>query len=94
MEEKLNENRLIYSDKAKDDLIYWKKTGNVAVLKRIRKLLENILETPFTGIGKPEGLKYDFSGCWSRRINAIDRLVYEPLDNGNIRVHSMKGHYY
>ncbi|HAT80203.1 MAG TPA: Txe/YoeB family addiction module toxin, partial [Flavobacterium sp.] len=53
------EERLKYSDKAKEDLQYWKKTNNVANLKRIRKLLESILETPFTGIGKPEPLKYD-----------------------------------
>jgi toxin YoeB len=71
------EERLKYSDKANEDLQYWKKTNNVANLKRIRKLLESILETPFTGIGKPEPLKYDMAGSWSRRINNVDRLVYE-----------------
>ena len=63
---------------------YWKRTNNVAVLKRIRKLLESILETPFAGIGKPEGLKYDLSGSWSRRINIVDRLIYELQDDNTI----------
>lgn len=87
------EERLKYSDKAKEDLLYWKKTNNVAVLKRIRKLLESILETPFAGIGKPEPLKYDLNGFWSRRINITDRLVYEIQENKIIHIHSMKGHY-
>jgi toxin YoeB len=87
------EERLKYSDKANEDLQYWKKTNNVANLKRIRKLLESILETPFTGIGKPEPLKYDMAGSWSRRINNVDRLVYELQDNNDVYIYSMKGHY-
>jgi toxin YoeB len=87
------EERLKYSDKANEDLQYWKKTNNVANLKRIRKLLESILETPFTGIGKPEPLKYDMAGSWSRRINNVDRLVYELQNNNNVYIYSMKGHY-
>jgi toxin YoeB len=87
------EERLKYSQKAQEDLQYWKKTNNIAVLKRIRKLLEIILETPFTGIGKPEPLKYDMAGSWSRRINNVDRLVYELKDNNDIYIYSMKGHY-
>lgn len=80
------EERLKYSDKAKEDLHYWKKTNNVANLKRIRKLLESVLETPFTGIGKPEPLKYDMVGSWSRRINTVDRLVYDLQDNNDIYI--------
>jgi len=57
------EERLKYSDKATEDLLYWKKTNNIQVLKRIRKLLESILENPFDGIGKPEPLKYEFADC-------------------------------
>jgi toxin YoeB len=87
------EERLKYSDKAKQDLLYWKKTNNVAVLKRIRKLLESILETPCSGIGKPEPLKYDFSGSWSRRINITDRLIYELQENNILHIYSMRGHY-
>lgn len=63
------EERLKYSEKAKEDIFYWKKSSNNAILKRIRKLLESILETPFEGIGKPEPLKHNLSGKWYRRIN-------------------------
>lgn len=87
------EERLKFSDKAKEDLQYWKKTNNAANLKRIRKLLESILETPFTGIGKPEPLKYDMAGSWSRRINTVDRLVYELQESNDVYIFSMKGHY-
>ena len=48
---------------AKRDLATWKKSGNVKALKRIRQLLASIIETPFEGIGKPEPLKYQMSGC-------------------------------
>jgi toxin YoeB len=69
-----------------------KKVNNVIVLKRIRKLIEVIIKTPFEGIGKPEPLKHNLSGCWSRRINQEHRLVYEVTE-GLITVLSMKGHY-
>jgi len=48
--------------RAQEDLEYWSGTGNALVLKKIRTLLENILETPFSGIGKPELLKHELSG--------------------------------
>lgn len=77
------EDRIKYSDRAKEDLFYWKKINHVSNLKRIRKLLESILVNPYTGIGKPEALKYNLSGVWSRRINQIDRLVYEINESSN-----------
>jgi toxin YoeB len=54
--------------------------------------LENILETPFSGIGKPEALKHELSGKWSRRITQSDRLIYEIAGN-KIYVFSLRGHY-
>jgi toxin YoeB len=81
-----------YTLQAKEDLAYWKKVNNLVVLKRIRKLLEVIRETPFEGIGKSEPLRYNLSGCWSRRINQEHRLVYEVGEN-LITVLSMRGHY-
>jgi toxin YoeB len=54
--------------KAEEDLAYWKQTGNKRIMKRITTLLADILEHPFTGIGKPEPLKGDLQGLWSRRI--------------------------
>ena len=76
-----------------DDLEYWTKTGNKLVLKKIRVLLENIIETPYSGFGKPELLKHELSGKWSRRITQSDRLVYQVIGN-TIYVYSLKGHYY
>lgn len=77
---------------ALEDLNYFKKSGNQPVLKKLRSLLESIQESPFTGIGKPEALKYDQSGNWSRRINQEHRLIYEVQDKV-ILVHSLRGHY-
>jgi toxin YoeB len=54
--------------KAKEDVDSWKKSGDKIILKRIRSLLESLTETPFKGIGKPEQLKYEWKGYWSRRI--------------------------
>jgi toxin YoeB len=81
-----------FTYQAKDDLEFWKKSNNVSVLKKIRKLLEDIARTPYSGIGKPEALKYSLSGCWSRRINKEHRIIYEVI-NDKIVVYSLKGHY-
>ncbi len=81
-----------YTLKAQNDLAYWKKINNIIILKRIRKLIESILETPFEGIGKPEPLKHQLAGAWSRRIDSEHRLVYE-VEKEDITVLSMKGHY-
>ncbi len=81
-----------YTLQATEDLDFWKKSNNIAVLKKIRKLIESILQSPYEGIGKPEALKYNLTGCWSRRINQEHRLIYEVFDE-KIIVHSLKGHY-
>ena len=78
--------------RAAEDLEYWKKTGNNPVLKKIRILLENIIETPFSGIGKPELLKHDLSGKWSRRITQSDRIIYQVVGD-TVYIFSLKGHY-
>ncbi|NBA87772.1 Txe/YoeB family addiction module toxin [Emticicia sp. CRIBPO] len=78
--------------KAEVDLDYWKRTKNEKILKRIRELLSSILESPYKGIGKPEPLKYQLSGKWSRRIDSEHRLIYE-ISNNLIIIHSLKGHY-
>jgi len=77
---------------AKDDLAYWSKTGNKAILKKIAKLVKAITQEPFEGIGKPEPLKHQLSGCWSRRISQEHRIVYEVFED-RIVIHSLKGHY-
>lgn len=81
-----------FTIQAEQDLNYWKRTNNNSVLKKIRALLVNIIESPFLGIGKPEALKHELSGKWSRRITQSDRLIYE-VDGNKIYVFSLKGHY-
>jgi toxin YoeB len=81
-----------YTLQASEDVAFWKKSNNVAVLKRIRKLIDSISQTPFEGIGKPEPLKYGLTGCWSRRINQEHRLVYE-VRSDIIIILSLKDHY-
>ncbi|MCF2491222.1 Txe/YoeB family addiction module toxin [Dyadobacter sp. CY347] len=66
-----------FTQKAESQLEYWRMSGNVAILKKIKNLVTSILETPFNGIGKPEPLKHELSGYWSRRITDEHRLVYE-----------------
>ena len=76
------------------DRDYWLKSHNTKIMKRISKLLEDILAHPFTGIGKPEPLKGNLSGKWSRRITDEHRLVYSVSDQMiYVYVFSMRYHY-
>ncbi len=77
---------------ADDDLAFWVKSGNKPILKKISELIRSIQESPFHGLGKPEGLKHNLSGLWSRRINQEHRLIYE-MEGEKILIHSLKGHY-
>jgi toxin YoeB len=81
-----------YTYEAEADIIYWKKSGNIAIQRKITKLLEAILVSPTTGIGKPEQLKHQLSGCWSRRINDEHRIVYKIFDD-RIDIISLRLHY-
>ena len=60
---------VIFYDEALADIQYWKKSGNKAIQKKIQALIEDILAHNFTGLGKPEMLKHELKGKWSRRIN-------------------------
>jgi toxin YoeB len=80
------------SIKAKEDIVYWQNTGNKTILKKIEKLTDAILLNPFIGIGKPEPLKYNLSGKWSRRIDKPNRYIYTATAD-TIYVYSLKGHY-
>jgi len=82
-----------YTKKALKDLSYWKKKGDQVIQKKITKLVTAIEKDPFTGIGKPEALKYDLSGFWSRRINKEHRIVYKFYEERGVEIHSLKGHY-
>ena len=70
-----------FSSTAKKDIEFWKKSGNKSVQKIIDSILSSIIATPENGIGKPEQLKYNFTGLWSRRIDKEHRIVYEIKDN-------------
>ena len=87
---------IIYSEKAQKDREFWKKSGNVAIMKKISALIEDIQLHPFEGIGKPEQLKHQLSGKWSRRINQEHRIIYQVIDENTIEILniiSLKGHY-
>ena len=83
---------IIYTEKAIDDIIYWKKKRNDKIQIRISELVDSIEIDPFKGIGKPEPLKYQLSGKWSRRIDKANRIIYEVTEE-LIIIHSLKGHY-
>ncbi len=72
--------QVIYSARAEEDKKYWE-TFNPKLLKRIDLLLVDIKLHPYTGIGKPERLRFEKSGYWSRRIDSEHRLVYKVSDN-------------
>ena len=78
---------------AEEDLVYWRQTDPQTVV-RIKRLLKDISEHPYSGIGKPEPLKWSLSGKWSRRNNRKDRIVYE-VDGDRILVFvlAMRYHY-
>ncbi|MHB9103389.1 MAG: Txe/YoeB family addiction module toxin [Sulfuricella sp.] len=80
-----------WSDEAWDNYLYWPQTDKVA-LKRINALIKDIQRSPFEGIGKPEALRYNLSGFWSRRINDEHRLVY-TIENGCIEIVNCRYHY-
>jgi toxin YoeB len=81
----------IWSDKSWDDYLYWQKE-NKNILKKINQLIKEIERTPFTGIGKPEPLKNNLSGWWSRRIDDTHRIVYR-IENNCIEIAQCKDHY-
>ena len=83
--------RLIWDDNAWEDYVYWQ-TQDGKVLRRINLLIADILRSGNTGIGKPEPLRYDFAGYWSRRIIDEHRLVYKIAD-GDGRIAACRYHY-
>lgn len=80
-----------FSDQAWADYLYWQQTDKLA-LKRINTLLREIQRTPFEGIGKPEPLRHNLSGFWSRRIDETHRLVY-AFEDGCLLVAQCRYHY-
>ena len=83
--------KLIFSEQAWDDYLYWQKTDR-KLLVRINALVKDISRSPFAGIGKPEPLKNALSGYWSRRINDEHRIVYKIAD-GSMLIAQLRYHY-
>lgn len=72
--------KLVWAEEAWEDYLYWQQHDK-AILKKINKLIKAILRDPFTGIGEPEPLRYNWSGYWSRRITKEHRIVYKVTDD-------------
>ncbi|MBA0883389.1 Txe/YoeB family addiction module toxin [Flavobacterium undicola] len=88
--------QIVFTPKAKKDLDFWVKSGNKTILRKINTLIEDIQLHPYDGIGKPEALKHELSGKWSRRIDKEHRIIYEIIDENTIdilSIFSLKGHY-
>ena len=83
--------RLIWSEKSWEDYLYWQQTDK-QTLKKINALIKDIQRESFSGIGKPEPLKHQYSGFWSRRITDEHRLVYE-VSNNSIGIAACRFHY-
>lgn len=84
-------NNMMFSDRAWEEYCYWQ-TQDKKTLKRINQLLSDIKRNGFTGMGKPEPLKNNLTGFWSRRIDDTNRLVYK-ITNDYIEIVQCKGHY-
>lgn len=84
--------KIIWFEEAWQDYLYWQ-TQDKKTLKRINLLVKDIERNGFdNGIGKPEPLKENLSGYWSRRIDEVNRLVYK-IENEHLQIISCKGHY-
>ena len=82
---------ILFEDAAWEDYLWWP-VEDRQILKRINALIRDIQRDPFNGIGKPEGLRGDLSGFWSRRITGEHRLVYK-MDAGDLILVQLRGHY-
>lgn len=83
--------RLVWDENAWQDYLWWQAQDG-RVLKRINLLIQDVVRNGNSGIGKPEALKHDFAGYWSRRITDEHRLVYRVVDD-EVRVAACRYHY-
>ena len=82
---------LCWADDAWDDYLYWQQTDR-KVLKRINDIIKDMKRNPFEGIGKPEPLKHQWSGYWSRRITEEHRVVYK-VESDHLYIAQCRYHY-
>jgi toxin YoeB len=83
--------KLIFVDESWEDYLYWQKTDR-KILERINNLVKDISRNPYSGLGKPEPLKYKYKGFWSRRITEEHRLIYRVVDD-EIHIAKCRFHY-
>jgi toxin YoeB len=83
--------KLIWSTSSRDDYLYWQKVDR-KIVNRINELIKSTIRTPFDGLGKPEALKGDLQGYWSRRITSEHRLVYK-YENEAILIAACRYHH-
>ena len=83
--------KYIFVDESWEDYLYWQKTDK-KILKRINRLLKDIARHPYSGVGKPEPLKYKYKGFWSRRITDEHRLIYKYRED-EILIAKCRYHY-
>ena len=83
--------RLVFSNDAWDDYLHWKQT-DTQLLRRVNSLISDTIRGPFDGIGKPEALRGDLSGYWSRRITDEHRMVYR-VEGSDLLIVMLRFHY-
>jgi toxin YoeB len=83
--------RIVFMSDAWEDYVYWQQHDR-SILKKINGLIKESMRTPFEGTGKPEALKENLKGFWSRRINLEHRLVYK-VENDTIFILQCRYHY-
>lgn len=83
--------KIVFSEAAWEEYLYWQTTDR-QILRRINLLIREIQRSPHEGIGKPEPLKHNLSGYWSRRINDEHRIVYK-VENDELRIAQLRYHY-
>jgi len=83
--------RLVFSDEAWEDSLYWQKQDK-RMVERINKLIRETKRDSFNGIGKPEALKHALSGFWSRRITDEHRMIYR-VDGDDLLIAQLRHHY-
>ena len=83
--------KVAFTPEGWEDYLYWQKIDK-KIVKKINELIKDIKRHPFEGLGKPEALKFDFAGCYSRRINHEHRLIY-MIDENEIIIIACRYHY-
>jgi toxin YoeB len=83
--------KLLFAEQAWEDYLYWQQTDKQTT-RRIHELIKDATRNPFSGIGKPEPLRFALAGYWSRRINSEHRMVYK-IESGCLLLAQLRYHY-